>query len=54
MDNLIPGFYIWFGGFALRFGGDTPDDEPYRYPGVIHDSAGIAIVFPGYHIWTTY
>ncbi|UKO98937.1 hypothetical protein [Nostoc sp. UHCC 0870] len=54
MDLLIPGLYLWFGGFTLRLGGDIPDDEPYRYPGEIHSSAGFALVLPGYKILTTY
>jgi hypothetical protein len=54
MDTLIPGLYIWFGSFTLRLGGSTPDDEPYRYPGMIHDFAGIGFVLPGYQIWSTY
>ncbi|MGA1134248.1 MAG: hypothetical protein ACO31I_18670 [Prochlorotrichaceae cyanobacterium] len=29
-----------------------PTEE--RYPGVLHRWAGVAIVLPGYQIWTTY
>jgi hypothetical protein len=55
MDLLIPGLYMWLpGGFSLRIGGSLPDDEPYRYPGMIHSAAGFALVFPGYKILTTY
>ncbi|WP_016879838.1 hypothetical protein ACF3DV_26350 [Chlorogloeopsis fritschii PCC 9212] len=54
MDLLIPGLYIWFPGLKIRLGGNTPDDEPYRYPGTIHDAYGIALVLPGYKIFTTY
>jgi hypothetical protein len=54
MDTLIPGFYVWLGSFALRIGGSEPDDHPYRYPGVVHDSIGVALVLPGYRILTTY
>ncbi|MEA5616391.1 hypothetical protein VB711_00845 [Cronbergia sp. UHCC 0137] len=54
MDWLIPGLYIWFFGFAIRFGGGTPDDNPYRYPGKIDSAFGVALVLPGYKIFTTY
>lgn len=50
-DALIPGFYAWFDDWSFRFGG-TEAEESYR--GVIHSKAGIAIVLPGYHIWSTY
>lgn len=51
MDVLSPGFYFWLNGFALRIGGELPDDEPYRYPGKINSPWGIALVLPGYHIF---
>lgn len=54
MDALIPGIYIWAGKFTWRAGGCTPDDQPYRYPGMIHSKAGIAIILPGYRIFTSY
>ena len=54
MDLLIPGLYIWVGSFAIRLGGSKPDDEPYRYPGVINSFAGVGLVLPGYRIYTTY
>lgn len=54
MDLLIPGLYVWFPGFNIRIGGSIPDDLPYKYPGKIHSSAGIALVLPGYKILTTY
>jgi hypothetical protein len=54
MDSLIPGLYIWLGNVVLQFGGETPDDQPYRYPGVINSSYGIAVVLPGYRIFTAY
>jgi hypothetical protein len=54
MDTLAPGFYVWFGNYTLRIGGHQPDDQPYRYPGTIHSSMGVAIVLPGYHILSTY
>lgn len=54
MDILAPGFYIWFGDFSYRIGGCIPDDQPYRYPGTIHNRFGVALVLPGYRIFTTY
>ncbi|MBD2386735.1 hypothetical protein [Cylindrospermum sp. FACHB-282] len=54
MDLLIPGLYLWLLGIHLRIGGAVPDDQPYRYPGQIHSKAGIALVLPGYKIFTTY
>ncbi|BAZ71389.1 hypothetical protein NIES4106_61860 (plasmid) [Fischerella sp. NIES-4106] len=54
MDLLIPGFYFWCPFFTIKIGGAIPDDDPYRYPGTIHDSTGIALVLPGYKIFTTY
>lgn len=51
MDALIPGLYIWLGALKLRLGGSQP--EP-TYPGTIHSSTGIALVLPGYRIYTTY
>lgn len=54
MDLLIPGFYFWCPYFIIRMGGAVPDDTPYKYPGKIRDSTGIALVLPGYRIFTTY
>jgi hypothetical protein len=54
MDLLIPGLYIWLGIFTLRIGGEVPDDQPYRYPGTLNSRYGIALVLPGYHVFTTY
>jgi hypothetical protein len=54
MDLLIPGLYIWLGSFTVRLFGSQPEDEPYRYPGVLNSSYGIALVLPGYRILTTY
>ena len=54
MDLLLPGFYAWVGKIRIRIGGAEPDDTPYRYPGTIHSPAGIALVLPGYRIFTTY
>ncbi|KYC40524.1 hypothetical protein WA1_25720 [Scytonema hofmannii PCC 7110] len=54
MDLLLPGFYFWCPYFSIRIGGAIPDDNPYKYPGKIHDSTGIALVLLGYRIFTTY
>jgi hypothetical protein len=54
MDLLLPGLYIWLPGFSIRLGGSVPDDNPYKYPGTIHSISGIALVLPGYKIFTTY
>jgi len=54
MDLLIPGLYVWLPGFNVRIGGSIPDDLPYKYPGKIHSPAGIALVLPGYRIFSTY
>lgn len=51
MDALIPGLYIWLGAINLRIGGSSAEKS---YPGTIHSSAGIALVLPGYKIWSTY
>jgi hypothetical protein len=54
MDTLVPGLYAWFGLFTIRLGGCTPDDQPYPYPGTLHSRYGLALVLPGYLIFTTY
>jgi hypothetical protein len=51
MDVLIPGLYIWLGPLKFRIGGSLPEAT---YPGTIHSPAGIALVLPGYRIYTTY
>lgn len=51
MDALLPGLYIWLGAFAIRIGGSQPEDS---YPGTIHSPVGVALVLPGYQIWSTY
>ena len=51
MDVLIPGLYIWLGAIKLRVGGSVPEAT---YPGTVHSFAGIALVLPGYRIYTTY
>jgi hypothetical protein len=51
MDALIPGFYIWLGSLKIRIGGSLPEAN---YPGTLHSSIGIALVLPGYRIYSTY
>lgn len=51
MDTLIPGFYAWFGLFHIRIGGSEAEET---YPGTIHSFAGVALVLPGYQIFSTY
>jgi hypothetical protein len=46
--------YLWLPGIHIRFGGAVPDDQPYKYPGTIHSNTGMALVLPGYKIFTTY
>jgi hypothetical protein len=54
MDLLIPGLYIWIGNYTLRLFGGKPDDTPYKYPGTLNSHYGIALVLPGYRMFTTY
>ena len=54
MDLLIPGLYIWLGSFTIRLFGAVPDDTPCKYPGMLNSNYGIALILPGYHIFTTY
>lgn len=54
MDLLIPGFYFWCPCLTIRIGGAVPDDNPYKYPGIIHSPIGVALVLPGYKILTSY
>jgi hypothetical protein len=54
MDLLITGFCFWCSYFIIRIGGAKSDDNPYKYPGMIHSYTGIGIVLPGYKIFTTY
>jgi hypothetical protein len=59
MDALVPGLYIWFGpllalrrrSLKLRLGGSKAEEE---YSGTIHSSVGMALVLPGYRVYTTY
>jgi hypothetical protein len=54
MDLLIPGLYVWLGSFTIRLFGSKPDDTPHKYPGMLNSNYGVALVLPGYHIFTTY
>jgi hypothetical protein len=54
MDTLIPGLYLWLGNFSVRLFGEEPVDSPYKYPGTLNSRFGIALVFPGYRIFTNY
>ncbi len=51
MDVIVPGLYLWLGPVAIRFGGSQPEQN---YPGTIHSFAGVALVLPGYRIYSTY
>lgn len=51
LDALIPGFYLWAGPIKLRIGGSQPEEN---YSGTIHRNVGIALVLPGYRIYSTY
>ena len=51
LDALVPGFYLWVGAFKLRLGGSLPEEN---YMGTIHSSIGVALVLPGYRIYSTY
>lgn len=51
LDTLIPGLYIWLGVLKIRIGGSEPEES---YPGTIHSPIGIALVLPGYRIYSTY
>lgn len=51
LDVLIPGIYLWVGPLKWRLGGSLPDEN---YSGTIHSSVGLAVVLPGYRIYSTY
>jgi hypothetical protein len=51
MDTLIPGLYIWTPFMVWRLGGSLAEPS---YPGMVHSGFGIALVLPGYRIFTTY
>jgi len=46
-----PGLYIWLGAIKIRIGASLPEEN---YPGTLHSPIGIALVFPGYPIYSTY
>ena len=51
LDALILCFYLWLGPLKIRLGG-SPSEE--TYPGTIRSPFGIALVLPGYRIYSTY
>jgi hypothetical protein len=51
LDTLIPGLYMWLDAIKIRIGGSLAEES---YPGTIHSPIGIALVFPGYRIYSTY
>ena len=51
MDALVPGLYFWCGDLHVRLGGSRPETD---YPGTLHSAIGVAIVLPGYRIYSTY
>ncbi len=51
MDALIPGLYFWCGSVRIRLRGSLPETS---YLGTIHSPVGIALVLPGYRIYSTY
>ncbi|PZO15352.1 MAG: hypothetical protein DCF25_13710 [Leptolyngbya foveolarum] len=51
LDALVPGLYIWCGPLKIRLWGSLPEEN---YPGTIHSAVGIAVVLPGYRIYSTY
>lgn len=51
LDCLVPGFYLWLGPIKLRLGGSLPEPD---YPGTLHSAVGVAVVLPGYRIFSTY
>jgi hypothetical protein len=51
MDALIPGLYVWVGSWTLRLGGSLAEDN---YVGTLQHAVGIALVLPGYRIYSTY
>lgn len=51
LDTLIPGLYLWLGRIKIRLGGSASEET---YPGTIHSPVGMALVLPGYRIYSTY
>jgi hypothetical protein len=39
------------GSIHIRWGGSSPEET---YPGTLHSPFGIALVLPGYRIYSTY
>ena len=46
-----PGLYIWLSAIKIRIGASWREEN---YPGTLHSPIGIALVFPGYPIYSTY
>ncbi|MGD1867749.1 MAG: hypothetical protein ACFB0D_24625 [Phormidesmis sp.] len=51
LDALVPGVYLWCGPLKIRLWGSLPEEN---YPGTIHRLVGMAVVLPGYRIFSTY
>ncbi len=51
MDTLLPGLCLWMPWLNWRIGGSAAEAT---YPGMVHSNFGIALVLPGYRIFTTY
>jgi hypothetical protein len=51
MDTLVPGLYFWSPLGNGRIGGSLAEAT---YPGRVHSRFGLALVLPGYRIFTTY
>ncbi len=51
LDALIPGIYLWCGPIRVRLWGSLPEEN---YSGTIHSLMGMALVLPGYRIYSTY
>jgi len=51
LDALVPGIYVWCGPLKIRLWGSLPEEN---YPGTIHSIVGMALVLPGYRIYSTY
>lgn len=51
MDALIPGFYAWFGSLRISISGNEAEET---YPCIIHSFAAMALLLPGYQIFSTY
>jgi len=51
IDASLVGLYIWMPFFCLRIGGSEAEDS---YSGAIAARYGMAIVLPGYKVFSTY